>query len=299
MTFHCSGQLRPGFLGIVQRFRKCVPVTGSESDHLFLRQDLLGSFLSSAEQESAYRHPCRRGRPDNQFLDFRRCAQINAFVGLGSSRHDRVTFITEEVRLIVVQCEAARNSNRTIDVLVAKIGAVTERREMFGTRLPSELIFTRWNGSSTLTPATQNLAVSALPITAVPAFAKTKGSAMSDGDRVARSPSATSWTGLPAPLVCRPAPISCRSGFRRNPERAWPFCTRTCIWIVSSHLGVEVARPENQNSLRCRSLPGAWLSATENASTNQNSGRRPASQATSSSTSATFNSVPIPLAWRK
>lgn len=113
VTFHCSGQLRPGFLGIVQRFRKGVPVTGSESDRLFFRQDLPGSFLSSAEQESAYRHPRRRGRPDNQFLDFRRCAQINTFVGLGSSRHGRLAFITEEIRLIVVRWKTARNSNRT------------------------------------------------------------------------------------------------------------------------------------------------------------------------------------------
>lgn len=35
--------------------------------------------------------------------------------------------ITEEIRFIVVQCETARNSNRTIDVLVA---GVMERREL-------------------------------------------------------------------------------------------------------------------------------------------------------------------------
>jgi hypothetical protein len=132
VSFYCSGQLRPGFLGIVQRFCKGVPVTGSESDHLFFRQDLPGSFLGGAEQESAYRHPCGRGRPDNQLLDFRRCAQINAFVGLGNSRHDRLAFITEEIRHIVVRCETARNSNRTIDVLVAKIDDLTKRREMAG-----------------------------------------------------------------------------------------------------------------------------------------------------------------------
>lgn len=41
-----------------------------------------------------------------------------------------LTFVTEEIRLIVVQYEMARNSIRTIYVLVATFGGMAERPEL-------------------------------------------------------------------------------------------------------------------------------------------------------------------------
>ena len=54
--------------------------------HIWVNRQLL---LSRFQQERAYRHPGSRGGPDNQRLDFWRCAQINAFASLGDDGHDR------------------------------------------------------------------------------------------------------------------------------------------------------------------------------------------------------------------
>ncbi len=64
-----------------------MPVARGQRHRLRFGKDLLGPFLGGSQQKGTKRHPCRRRGPDNQFLDLRRGAQIDALVAWYSRSH--------------------------------------------------------------------------------------------------------------------------------------------------------------------------------------------------------------------